>query len=615
MKSHHHSFCICLLLIVLIIFFNNECLPQERTDSLKKALSTAASDTVKLYILNALVEEISEDSVWPLYNEEMGKLANMLIEKGEPLEKLKAQKFLGDYYNNLGYLQQQIGNAPSALSFYFNSLDLYEKTGDVKGAANALSNIGSIYHEQRDWDHAIQYYRRSLGMMKGASDTAGMALVLNNMGALYADQDKVINAVQSFEQCILLRTLTGDKEGLGITLTNIGSLYDKQGENEKALEYYRQSRKLQEETGDEVGLAYSQINFGHILMKQKKYAAAEIDFLQAKELALKSGSAAAMLGAANHLSMLYAAWGKFEPAYEMQVLFKQMTDSLRNDDSRRKILKKQMGYDFEKREALLKTEQEKKDVMAKEEIRRQKIIRNASIGSSLLIFTSGMIVLLFYKRKKEAEMEHKIMDSRMRAINSQMNPHFIFNCMHSIQNLVAKQELAMADSCLVRFANLIRKVLDNSSQKEITLEEDIETLKNYVELEKMRLDFPLDFQVRIGEDIPANEIMIPPLLLQPVIENAIIHGIKPKNAAGTIIVSIHKDKKILKIEVTDDGVGRPKIAVTVERRSYGIPLTRERLAYLGKSQKLRTSFEMEDIFIHDRPAGSRVSMFIPMQAM
>jgi|GEM_PF-4522529 len=586
---------------------------QTETELLKQSLAKEESDTHRLFLLNELVEAIASDTVWPAYNEQMGRLATSLLNSPDRDIQLKANKYLADYFNNLAYLQQDIGNTEQALTYYYRALKIYESLQDKYGIANALNNIGTIYDEQGDRPQAELKYSKSYALMEQLNDSFGMALALNNLGSVYNNAGMTDSALYCFNRCISIRKRIGDREGLGIALANAGGVYDKTGRDAAALDHYMQSMKIQEETGDQEGIALSHINFGSLYLKQRHFEEAEKHFMKARNMGEQTGNARVLLGAANWLSRLYAAWGKYKPAFEMQTQYKQLTDSIRNDQTRRQTLKKQMQFDFEMKEAVLKAEQDKKDALSKEEITRQKIIRNTSMGGALVVVVSAGLILLSYKKRKEAEMDKKLIDSRMRAISSQMNPHFIFNCMHSIQALVAKQDLAAADNCLVRFAGLIRRVLDYSMQKEISLEDDMETLHDYVALEKMRLDHPLEFTVNMEEGITPGDVLIPPLLIQPVIENAIIHGIRPLKAVGKIVVDIKKLDRLLAIEVSDNGVGRKTAApADASRKSYGIPLTRERLEFLGRAQKMKSSYKITDIYAGSHEmAGTRVRITLP----
>ena len=217
-------------------------------------------------------------------------------------------------------------------------------------------------------------------------------------------------------------------------------------------------------------------------------------------------------------------------------------------------------------------------------------------------------------------MQNKITESRLHAINAQMNPHFIFNCMHSVQTLINKKDFQGADNCLVRFAKLIRKVLDNSTQKEILLEDEIETLHDYVELEKLHLEYPMEFEVNMDEKLNQAEVYVPPLIIQPFVENAIIHGLKPKKANGKVFVNIKKEIDNLVIEIADNGVGRnnnnilePTDANGKNRKSYGEPLTKERLENIGRPGKLKAGFIIDDVYdAENRKAGTKVTLTIPL---
>jgi len=602
------------LCIILVLHYQVLSGQQTEVDSLKSLLVNAKNDNHKLDILNQLIELIEEDSIWLPYNLEMGQLSSSLLKKtNNAAEKKELQKYFAThlYFNGIYYYDQ--AQLPKALNFHLQSLSYFEKLNLINKIAEAQNEIGTVYNQLGDYNNALKYLQLSYNSQLKNNDSTAIAQVLNNLGAVYNMLNKKDEALFNFIQSEKLFRAIGDSRQQAVLLSNIGGTYEKMHEIANALEYYKSSYAIFSQLNDAEGLYTVNIEFGNLAMEDKKYADAEMYFTQAQKNADFLGTLTARLGVAKYLHQLYSLQGRYKEAYEMQSLYRVLTDSLRNDENRLSIMRLQAGYEFDKKEEQLKLEQVKKEAQAQAEIQRQKVIRNSILGGASLLTISAIISFLFYKRRREAETQSKIMHLRMQAINAQMNPHFIFNCIHSIQNFISTADMQKADDYLLVFAKLIRKVLDNSTQETVTLEDDLEVLKDYVALEKLRLNFPLEFKINVDENIAVDQIYIPPLLIQPIVENAIIHGIKPLHKNGSIFINIAKGDKEIKIQVQDNGIGRPKEkTATTNRKSYGIPLTKERLQHLSKAARQKSDYTTEDVYNNaNESEGTRVTITIP----
>ena len=200
----------------------------------------------------------------------------------------------------------------------------------------------------------------------------------------------------------------------------------------------------------------------------------------------------------------------------------------------------------------------------------------------------------------------------MQALRAQMNPHFIFNCLSSINRFILKNETEAASNYLTKFSRLIRMVLINSKKAFISLEDELEMLCLYLDMEKLRFKDSIDYRITFSNSIDEANVFVPPLLLQPFAENAIWHGLLHKDGHGHLEIELGIDERILTCAITDDGVGRRKAAEvkskSVEKqKSLGLQITKERLALLNKDHAEKTFFNIEDMMDDQgKPAGTRV---------
>lgn len=246
----------------------------------------------------------------------------------------------------------------------------------------------------------------------------------------------------------------------------------------------------------------------------------------------------------------------------------------------------------------------------------------------LLGISSVLAVIYFtfqYRLKKEKrkqqrkfEQQIEISKSELKALRAQMNPHFVFNSLNSIQHYILNSKSEEAVKYLNKFAKLIRIILHNSEKSTVTINEDVESIKLYLELEQMRFDNQFSYMIVIADDIDPDYDEIPPMLIQPYLENAILHGINPKEAKGHIEVDIKLIQSYIKITVTDDGIGRVKaselktLLPNSKHKSLGMKITQDRLRILNIMQQSQLSVNIIDLYDENKQAiGTKVELFIP----
>jgi len=296
------------------------------------------------------------------------------------------------------------------------------------------------------------------------------------------------------------------------------------------------------------------------------------------------------------------------------VQYQAIQDSLSNINSQGRIA----AYEIEQREQI----QENKI----EQLQAQKAIqRKYYLAAGLFLLLIGLAVFsrLRYKRKRDkeqlvTEFNKQLAQAETKALRAQMNPHFIFNCLNSINSFVIDQKHEIASEYLIKFSKLIRLILDNSRSETISMTKELETLKLYVLLESARFDNKFRCLYHIGEDVDTNSIMIPPMILQPFVENAIWHGLMQKETDGTIIVDIKKKNEgYLNISVSDDGIGRDKASTlkskSATHKSHGLKVTSQRIEMMNKLNTTGAQVQVIDLKDeHGLSMGTRVDLVIPI---
>lgn len=245
---------------------------------------------------------------------------------------------------------------------------------------------------------------------------------------------------------------------------------------------------------------------------------------------------------------------------------------------------------------------------------------------SLLVISLTYFLVLFriykVKREQKKEFERKVEMSKieLKALRSQMNPHFVFNSLNSIQHYIINNKSDEAFKYLSKFARLIRMILNYSDKPTVTVGEDLETLKLYIELEKMRFEDKFEYDIQVDESVEQDYDIMPPMLMQPYVENAILHGLNPKPEKGQLNIRLRSENNFLICTISDNGIGREKSSEikhggAKNHRSLGMKITEERLKILNEINASHLSVVVTDIRdAEGNSAGTKVELFIPLNS-
>ncbi len=236
------------------------------------------------------------------------------------------------------------------------------------------------------------------------------------------------------------------------------------------------------------------------------------------------------------------------------------------------------------------------------------------IALAILIAVVAIVYLYYQNVNIKNETRTQVIEAEQAALRSQMNPHFIFNVLNSIQSFLGENDKKQAQNFLGKFSQLIRRTLDNSQYMFITLEEEIRSLNIYLQLEQMRFESKISYTIEVEEQIDPGKIRIPPMMIQPIIENSILHGITPSGHNGLIKVKFRIANQLLCCTVTDNGIGLSASAgpTKKEHQSTAIANLRKRMDLLNRLYKTNATFEMKEIFDKGVTQGTEALLIFPL---
>lgn len=489
-----------------------------------------------------------------------------------------------DSLNNAAVVHAQQGDFVTAASLFLQSYENALADGNDSGLCLVAGNLGSVFFTLKDYDKAEKYYGISREQAEELNWFQQAIEASHNLASVEQLRGNYDEAIAINLRVYELAQSMGDSAMMLTVLHNVGSIYGQQEQLDSALEYYLKALKMQE--------------YAEGFMRPNLYANIATCYWQRKEhdLALvyfrESVAQADSLGfpipkrlAYDGMTKLFRELNQHDSAWKYNELEVLLGDSLYNVEVRTQAAELELQYQTEK-QARENAELQVTATQQALDIESQKRMVQGLIGGTLLLLL--VIVLLVLRQrakaqKREAQFLQKRVELEQQALRARMNPHFLFNSLASIQQLYSTGNTTEANEFLGRFSQLLRRILNHTGIREISVHDEVETLKLYLKLEQERMQDALEWELTIDPEIPDMVLMMPPMVVQPFVENAIWHGLGPKGSGRiTIDFAMHSEDR-LDCTITDDGVG---IDVSRQQKkqyhkSKGIELTNERLAAGG----------------------------------
>lgn len=329
-------------------------------------------------------------------------------------QKLRNKKEISITLGNIGVVYRMQSDYPKALDYYFRALKIKEELGDKKSIAMTINNIAIIYHTQSDYTKALAYYFKALNIVEELEDKRLILRFIGNIGIVYKEQSETCTnpneksnllnkALDYYLNGLKMAEELGDKEGIEKHFGNIGNIYYQQSglsfefptkKNllNKALDYYFKALKMAEELGDKEEITNTLGSIGSLYTKTGKYKEAEKHFLKGLEISKEIGVRNNEMQFEESLSDLYTKINSHKKALEHFKKAMALKDTIFSQENKKELVRKEMNYEFEKKETLQKTEQEKKDAIAQEELKQKEQQRNYFfVGFALVVLLAGFI--------------------------------------------------------------------------------------------------------------------------------------------------------------------------------------------------------------------------------
>ncbi|PZR22906.1 MAG: hypothetical protein DI539_04505 [Flavobacterium psychrophilum] len=649
-----------LLLTAFILISSFKVLSQNKVlDSLFVVLDKTASPAEKTYILNDIATEYSDSNpakmleyakkalvisqAAKLEKEEgtswvnVGNANVMLNRYAEALksftsaqgkfeklvksvaasEKNSIKDKLAITYGSIGVVCSEQNNYGKALEYCFKALKLHEETKQEAYMAYTYNNLGIVYKEQKEYIKALQYYNKALWIQKKLGDKDAAVTMITNIGSIYLLMDEPDKAYGSFNEADRMLAGSDNKRAQAELYNNFGNYYVKAGENDEAIKSYLKALSVFEGSDEKYIASASYGYLGEVYALTGKNKEAIEALRKSSVMAEEIGVFEQVKVAEKALSDVYEKTGNAVEALKHYKKYTAAEAKINDAEDIKSLVREEMNYEFERKEALQKIENEKRQVMYEELAKRHRL--QLLFGTLFILLLFGIAFLIYNRMqlKKTLTLQRDLAEYEQKALHLQMNPHFVFNCLGSISSFIVQNGKESAIKYLSKFSKLMRLTLEYSKESLIPIDKEIEGLQNYLELEQLRFNQIFDFTITKDPAIE-DDMALPPLLLQPFVENAIIHGIVPKKG-GTISVDFALKGEKLVCTVIDDGVGINKSkklkenSVTVHK-SLALEITRKRLEVIQAVTSKNSSVEISELSdAAGRPSGTKIILNLPLQ--
>ncbi|MGH2649114.1 MAG: tetratricopeptide repeat-containing sensor histidine kinase [Ginsengibacter sp.] len=508
---------------------------------------------------------------------------------------------------------QYYGMFRTAITIYENSIEGLRKAGHPRDIGLPMANLAELYDESEDDINAVRYAREALGHLSGNNmPFMGTAA---NLATYYTNLNRIDSALYFNKLSDSVAHLTHNvvQEHVRDQFNYVDILCSEKKYNEakKALVLVK---PWLDKSVDQPSIVRYLLSFASIDTGLNQWGPAADTLLHAFSVAKESGQEIYIVLALQELAVVNAKLKNFREAYRYQQEYMEHKDSLTSDETKSRLA------DFE---AMNKTRQKEQHIAL---LQKDNDIKNLQLKNSRqrnVLYLGGFIFLLaatgiaFYQRNRRLKIQGQKIKAelQMQLLRSQMNPHFIFNSLNGIENFILKNDKRQASEYLNKFARLIRIILSNSRKEGVAFTDDMETIQLYIDLELLRFNNKFCYIKDIDPALLEADYRVPPLLIQPFVENAIVHGFaySGKRELQLLITSKLEDDYII-YKIEDNGVGRAEAAVYKARNkskhvSLGLQITNERINIFNEQHHAQNMLKIEDLYdVKGQPSGTSITI-------
>ncbi len=518
--------------------------------------------------------------------------------------KIKDNVGLSKSLNNLSSVYVILSDYEKALTFCHEALLIRVKQKDTIGVAKCYQQLTDCYFRKNDLKRALFYIDKTIYLTEKLNLLSNYTDALRLKGLILIEEKKYKQALLNLEKSLTIADSLGDKMRVLIVNSDIATTYYQLKDFENAKKTYLNLLQMEEVNYDLPTHLVILNNLGSLYLESGKPNESEKPLLKGLLLAKEVNNFVYLKLSYGNLSKLYFAKSDYKKAYYYKDLFMIYSDSVMTKEKIRAV--EELTVKFETKEI---TEQNKlllfENKLDKAEVAQKKLL----LIIIILVASFALLFALFYFKRNKEKNKIKNNELKQKLLLSQMNPHFIFNSVDNIQSLIHQNQNKEAISYLTKFSKLTRQILENSNENYITLTEEVSMLQNYLSIQQLLYNNKFKHTVIVDEDIESEVILIPPMLTQPFIENAIKHGLKHKDDGGEINVCFYMDNLKLFFEVTDNGKGIEAKDEDNNHKSLATKIVTERLN--NKSLKKANVIHIENRIENNNVIGAITYFEIP----
>jgi len=505
-------------------------------------------------------------------------------------------------YKMMAAVAENKADFTASLSFNLKALELAEKDNNGMEQASLLLNIAQVFNRLKQSDKGIEYTRQSVRLVEKLNASVTKAELLNKITARYFFyfQDNQQPAYADTAEFYVKKALTVAEEVQNIkeqiiALTRLNAIYESRGEYKKALGFIDEAlamcvhgihnRQLTTLYGDKGNLLRRMGEF----KEARRFADSCLFYCEAEKYPPLI---------ANAWSLIYdieSEAGHYKEALFARNKEKHINDSLNSADRARTVNELEKKYNQAKNERTI------------HELAQQKQIW-------ILIGVAGLLVAMviaFFLRQQSLKHKQKILETEQRLNRARMNPHFFFNALASLQSFAIRENDGQAIAVnLSKFSHIMRETLESTYKEYVTVEQEIDFLREYLDVQKIRFPQKFSFTIEADPDLETDEVQIPAMIIQPFVENSVEHGFSGIDYAGEIRVHFSKRGKELLILIEDNGKGLVTGALEKEGHvSRASQIIRDRIYLLNLKLRTKASFSIEHV---DGQKGVQVKIHLPL---
>ena len=574
-------------------------------------------------------------------------------------EKNYSAKILGYGYLYLGFIHYLKNETIKAERDYDKVTSYFEETGDEEGKGKLCAFQCVLYTAMGNYIKGFEYCQKSLVIRTKLNDNICVLASYNNFGNLFkaaGDYEGALECYQKSLQYAKIKNIAWDQnEPLGsiycrlnrydssfyylfkslkktphdpIILQSLSETYLARKEYDSALVISTNLLESFNNSDDRVHLMTALLNVGRSYAGKNNFSAALKFANEGVTLAKAAHAQQCMIDGYQLISGIYSRTGHFDSAFSYLNKYTVLKDSVLTHKFLSRLSYYASVSEDNKKQATM-TVLDKDNKIKEVQLKQQSLVNKILIGSIFVFALLGIILFrnfslkrnndLLENKGKQAELLQQAAELKMQTLRTQMNPHFIFNCLNSINRFILENNKSDSSRYLNKFSKLVRMILQNSQSSYISLKSELESLELYIEMEMMRFDNHFSYKIIIPPELSISMLKVPPLILQPYVENAVWHGLMHKEEKGELLIEVLQKEKDLFLKITDNGIGRKQAERIASKsatkyKSMGLLLTADRIAMMQSTNGNESAVIINDLVDADGDAaGTEVQIKIPVK--